>query len=326
MKKHIETKYTCPICGADAEPLFTNLQDFINNISYDGVLCGCINNECQHLFISPMPDKQTIISFYKSYYTHKEESNNGYKFPYILSLSLRALDKIIHLLGIAAERNNLQKMFLEPPLEDHNQFLEIGCGSGSKLVTLRALGWNVTGQEIDEGAKAIHEKKLLNVYYNDLQDIGFESDSFDAIGMNHVIEHIANPNEIFRECFRILKPRGKLIIITPNRNALGGIMFQKYWHGYDFPRHLNIFSKNSLMSCALHEGFEVMKSITSACNAEVTTSLSIESFLYKSHNTRLNKFYLVTFLSKILQTVFFLYHKLFKKSGEELIIILKKDQ
>lgn len=314
----------CPLCNEKSKLFFSDLKDYISHIKYRGILYTCTNPLCNHLFVFPVPDKKTINTFYTSYYTHEELDNTDCKFPYFFTFFLKVFEKINRSIGVHKERSALEHMFLPSPAQNKNKLLEIGCGSGSKLVTMRALGWNVIGQEIDKGSKKIHEKNLLNVYYNELQDIGFESDSFDAIGINHVIEHIPFPQEIMRECFRILKPEGKFIIITPNNSAIGGKLFKKYWHGYDFPRHLNIFSKESLISCALNEGFSLVESKTSACNAEVTASLSIESFFYKSHNTQLNKFYLVTFLSKIIQTLYFIYHKLFQKSGEELIVILTK--
>lgn len=324
MTKCKENNPHCPICNTVAKPFFKNLKDYISQIDYPGILYCCINRKCKHLFVFPTPDKKTISSFYASYYTHKESLSNGYKFSYISTFFLRAIDKVNQLLGVNKERNILQRMLLDPPPKDKNKFLEIGCGAGNQLVALRALGWDVTGQDIDEGAKQTHEKNKLNIYYDDLQSIGFEANYFDAIGMNHVIEHLSNPNEMLHECFRILKDGGTLVVIAPNGSALGGKLFKKYWSGYDFPRHLNIFSENSLISCALNEGFEIVESKTSACHAEVTASLSIETILYKSHSIELNKYFIVTLLAKILQIMFFLHHKLFKKSGEELVVILKK--
>lgn len=293
-------------------------------MNYPGKLYGCTNRKCKHLFMFPVPDKKTISTFYNSYFTHEESLVNGNKFSYISMFLLKAISKINQLLGVGRERTILERMLLDSPTKEKNKFLEIGCGSGRRLVTLKALGWNVTGQEIDEGAKKNHEKNQLNIYYDELKFIEFEENYFDAIGMNHVIEHLPNPNEMLHECFRILKDEGMLIIVTPNNAAFGGKLFKKYWPGYDFPRHLNVFSEKSLISCALNEGFEIVESKTSACNAEVTASLAIESLFYKRHTMELNKYFLVTFLAKTFQIIFSLYHKIFKKSGEELILILKK--
>lgn len=318
-----ESNPSCPICGTIAKPIFTNLKDYMNNIDYRGQLYGCKNIMCEHLFVFPAPDKETISSFYTSYYTHKELPDNN-QLSRVKTFFIKVIGKINQLLGVGQERKALDRMLLNAPSKDNNKFLEIGCGSGKRLVTLRALGWDVTGQEIDQGAKRIHEKNELNIYYDELPSIAFESNYFDAIGMNHVIEHLSNPNEVLHECFRILKKEGTLVIVTPNSNALGGKLFKKYWSSYDFPRHLNIFSERSLISCALHEGFEIVESKTSACHASSTTSLSIESIYFKEHSMGANKYFIIEFLAQILQIFFYLYHKLFKKSGEEIILILKK--
>lgn len=46
-------------------------------------------------------------------------------------------------------------------------------------------------------------------------DMKFEDNTFDYILSNHVIEHIEDEAGFFRECLRVLKPDGKLIITAP---------------------------------------------------------------------------------------------------------------
>ena len=62
-----------------------------------------------------------------------------------------------------------------------------------------------------------HKKEKLHFIQGDLEHLGFFKDgSFDVIFSNYVLEHLANPQAFFREACRILKPKGTLIIITPN--------------------------------------------------------------------------------------------------------------
>ena len=46
----------------------------------------------------------------------------------------------------------------------------------------------------------------------------FPSDSYDFVILNHVIEHVANPVNTVRELFRIVKPRGQVVISAPDKN------------------------------------------------------------------------------------------------------------
>ena len=44
----------------------------------------------------------------------------------------------------------------------------------------------------------------------------FRSNAFDEVVMIHVIEHLVRPYDCLREIYRVLKPGGKLILVTPN--------------------------------------------------------------------------------------------------------------
>ena len=47
-----------------------------------------------------------------------------------------------------------------------------------------------------------------------------DSDSVDIIIAGEIIEHLINPFRMLKECFRVLKPHGRLILSTPNLNDL----------------------------------------------------------------------------------------------------------
>src|ERR1700681_3393851 len=52
----------------------------------------------------------------------------------------------------------------------------------------------------------------------DVEGLGAVGDeSFDAVIACHMIEHLANPIEALRECERVLRPGGRLVLIVPDR-------------------------------------------------------------------------------------------------------------
>jgi len=65
------------------------------------------------------------------------------------------------------------------------------------------------------------ELQKNRVYVGQFEDIGFGENSFDGITMIHVIEYLPDPQNTIRECCRILKPEGTLVVITPNSGSLG---------------------------------------------------------------------------------------------------------
>jgi GT2 family glycosyltransferase/glycosyltransferase involved in cell wall biosynthesis len=53
------------------------------------------------------------------------------------------------------------------------------------------------------------------VRHEDVHALSFEDESFDVIVSNEVMEHIPVPNKGFRECVRILRPGGTLLMTIP---------------------------------------------------------------------------------------------------------------
>lgn len=48
------------------------------------------------------------------------------------------------------------------------------------------------------------------------EDIPYEDESFDLVICDNVLEHLENPDEVFREVRRVLKPGGRFVAKTPN--------------------------------------------------------------------------------------------------------------
>ncbi len=111
--------------------------------------------------------------------------------------------------------------------------LDVGCGSGVLLARMQSLGWQVEGVEVDpDGVKAARARGVP-VRLGMLEKQGFPDNHFDAVHSAHVIEHVYDPLSLLRECHRILKPGGTLVILTPN---IASIRTQAVWLGLAEPR------------------------------------------------------------------------------------------
>jgi SAM-dependent methyltransferase len=158
------------------------------------------------------------------------------------------------------------------------------------------------------------------------ESIGYPDNSFDAIAMYHVIEHIPDPISLLKECYRILKPGGHLFAVTPNIESWGHRKFGINWRGLEPPRHLHLFSQTTLHSCAQKSGFKVFKTWTTAARSILFFIGSIDLKKSDSHNmsNRPNSF---TFLrSLIMQYFSFLLTKAKPELGENAILLCQKDQ
>jgi len=146
--------------------------------------------------------------------------------------------------------------------------LDVGCGQGRLLVRLKALGWEVEGQEIDPDAGAHSlEDRAIRVYRAPLAELCLPEGRYDAIVMNHVIEHAVDPPALLRECRRLLKQDGQLVVVTPNAGSLGHRLFGAHWRPLEPPRHLFLFSDRNLPDLARKAGFSRSEAWTSAANA-----------------------------------------------------------
>jgi SAM-dependent methyltransferase len=72
---------------------------------------------------------------------------------------------------------------------------------------------------------------------------------YDLILMLNLIEHVPNPRGVLREIRKLLSPRGRICIKTPNFRALDARIFRHTnWGGYHCPRHFVLFSRTSVES------------------------------------------------------------------------------
>jgi SAM-dependent methyltransferase len=138
------------------------------------------------------------------------------------------------------------------------RLLDVGCGNGAFLAKMRDLGWEVVGVEPDpKAARVAREDFGVAVFQGRLEEAGLSDGSLDTITMHHVIEHISDPVDVLRECYRIVKPSGILVIVTPNLNALGRHLMGISWRGWEVPRHFTLFTPGALRACVEEAGFHV---------------------------------------------------------------------
>jgi ubiquinone/menaquinone biosynthesis C-methylase UbiE len=96
--------------------------------------------------------------------------------------------------------------------------LDIGCGTGASLKGLRRGGLTPIG--VDYPAAWIGVCSERPVARADAAQLPFRDASFDAATMMHSVAHLTDPAAALGEAFRVLRPGGKLGIVTPNQQYL----------------------------------------------------------------------------------------------------------
>jgi SAM-dependent methyltransferase len=152
--------------------------------------------------------------------------------------------------------------------------LDVGCGSGVLLARMQSLGWEVEGVEVDAAAVEAARARGVSVRLGPLEQQHYPPASFDAVHSAHVIEHVHDPAGLLRECHRILKPGGRLVILTPNLESSGHKQFRSAWLNLDPPRHLFLFTAANLRRAAEGAGFTLEKLRSTPRTAWVYGALS----------------------------------------------------
>lgn len=142
------------------------------------------------------------------------------------------------------------------------QVLDVGCGTGGFLYELQRTGkYQVIGIDINEYALSLAQQQGIRVQYGELVDLCFPAASFDVVTAWEVIEHVRDPEATLGEIHRVLKPTGTLLLSTPNGASWQARFWRNYWCGWDLPRHLQIFSRESLYELLRNSGFRIIRNI-----------------------------------------------------------------
>lgn len=138
----------------------------------------------------------------------------------------------------------------------NGRLLDVGCGNGTFLMLMAKLGWKVMGIEPDAIAARYAQDQGLEVVVGRLEDTKLEPESFDAITLSHVIEHIPDPVHVFKVLSCALKPGGVLVSISPNPCGMLSRIFGISWRALDPPRHLVLLGPRALAELSCNFGLQ----------------------------------------------------------------------
>lgn len=267
-----EDACSCLLCGSRGALLYPDLEDCIGEAPGTWALMRCAR--CGLVWLHPRPVPADVAKLYACYYTHsigrqfkhrwrdaikRSVLSGRFGYHHLAPTTLhRVVGRLLSILRPVREPAELSVMTLARPASG-SLLLDVGCGNGEFLHSMRQLGWQVTGVEPDETAAAVARSHYgVSVYCGTLEAAGLPPGVFDAITMRHVIEHLSSPVETLRECCRILRPGGRVVVLTPNVESLGHRSFGRAWRGLEVPRHLQLFGPRALRAAAELAGLKVV--------------------------------------------------------------------
>jgi 2-polyprenyl-3-methyl-5-hydroxy-6-metoxy-1,4-benzoquinol methylase len=165
---------------------------------------------------------------------------------------LHSLDKLPDYKSISAD---LQKYIPK------GRILDIGCSIGTFLHFLREAGWEVMGVELDACAvRFAHQEFGLTILNDPVESLDSvqHHDSFDAVTMLHMIEHLDDPASTLEVVWRLLKPSGVIVVETPMFDSLMFKLLRRRERSLSCNGHIFFYTVDTLSQLLARIGFEVI--------------------------------------------------------------------
>jgi SAM-dependent methyltransferase len=297
------------------------LQDRVFHAPGTWNIVVCPNRACSLYWLNPMPEPSDLSIAYESYYTHDEGSSEerartGRREGSWLGAAHRI---VMDATGTTRARRLANESYLGGVKP--GRLLEVGCGGGSRLIRLQTQGWIVEGQDVDPraGAHALAARGIT-VHAGALDALHLPAERYDAIVMNHVIEHAADPLALLRECRCLLAPGGQLVVVTPNTASLGHRFWGAGWRPLEPPRHLFLFSVRNLPLLVRKAGYTRVDAWTSAAHAGSVGVASWDIRTRGRHKTDAMPARVSKLVGAGFQIAASLAVKIWRNSGEEVVL------
>lgn len=238
---------TCPLCkSTDIAKRFACKDMFATGEMFDIVEC----HSCGLVFTQGVPDEKVIGRYYESpsYISHSNTSKGLMNKAYHLvrSIMLRRKAELI-------EKLTLLK---------NGKLLDYGAGTGYFAKTMIDAGWNVTAIEKSASARELAKEELGIPIEPEEHLAAIEDKELDVVTMWHVMEHIQDPDRMWKEIYRILDDTGIAVIALPNCKSYDAQEYKEHWAAYDVPRHLWHFTPSTIMRWGEKHGFILERQYT----------------------------------------------------------------
>lgn len=157
-----------------------------------------------------------------------------------------------------------RKLFQYGGIDENTNFklLEVGCGAGYLLRSTER--WfpkaEIFGLDLDKSLVDFATKhiKRARVILHDGHIVPFPDNEFDVICLLQVIEHLEDPLLFFAEANRALKPKGLLIIATPNPVGIPAKLLKDKWQGYRYD-HVSLRAPLQWRKVIGDSGFKILE-------------------------------------------------------------------
>lgn len=240
---------TCPLCEKRPSKQLGRRGGAAHRMNL-GIECAIWQcGGCGLIFPDPMPVPNSLDSHYK-------EPEDYFK-EHILEEKTAVYESVL---------TTIEGLGVKP-----GRLLDIGAGRGEALVAAKRRGWEAVGLEPSPPfAHAARENSGAEVLEAKIEERPFPEESFDAVTLGAVLEHVFNPREVLSEINRVLRKGGILWLDVPNEGGAFYVLGNLYQRlrGRDWvvnlsptfpPYHVFGFTPRSLRKLLSVTGFHPLK-------------------------------------------------------------------
>ena len=213
----------CPVCGGGEYKALFDTRDYVFSCTDDIFRVNrCLKCGCGYL--SPRPSKEDIPIYYpEEFYWSWEGDGESLGWESIVNKRRTQLEEKARWLS-----------HIEP-----GRILDIGAQKGEFLWYMQQRGWEVEGVELDS---SVPNPEKMPISYGDFLEMDFQEGAYDVITFWAVLEHVYDPKFFIEKASRLLKPGGLIVGVVTNLNSIQS----RFYQADDYPRHLTIFTKDSV--------------------------------------------------------------------------------
>jgi SAM-dependent methyltransferase len=209
---------------------------------------------CGSEFVYPRPTADELVSFYPNNY-HTYNDDHGFIAGTLVALRSKARARFFN------------QLIKTRPIH----LFDVGAGDCRHFKDMSQYGsFEFAGVEIKPEMVEAAAQRGYRVEPGTIEDLDttpYENRS-DIVTMYQLVEHVLDPQLLFRKALSILKPGGYIVGQLPSMDCLERHVFGRYWAGYHYPRHIQMLTRKALAALIAQSGFS---------NVEVTSALHIHA-------------------------------------------------
>lgn len=252
----------CPVCGSSTTSAWrADIEDFEYGVqpAVHYALRRC--EACASGFLWPRPEPEVMASFYPDDY-HAYHDDHG------------AVAKL--LVGM---RSKGRAAYYDRIAPKHGKLFDVGAGDCRHFDALKphsALTFSGVDLKPEMVEKARARGYDVELGMLETMNIDRHVGQYDIVSMNHVIEHVLDPDLLLKRAMALLKPGGYVVGQLPTSSCWELKIFGRYWGGHHYPRHLQAISRRGLADALTRAGFADVRVLSVP---HIQTALSVQNWL-----------------------------------------------